>query len=201
MSIVKHGPAGVDLFVVLSGFCLFWPQLHLPSTQWNWKRYAIRRVKRIVPGYYGAIVYAILLPVGLVICMRVIGHSANFQPIPSMGQVLSHLLFLHTFSPQTWDGITGAFWSVGLEMQLYVVFPFIVLLWRKVGGRIIVYVVTASVLFRIGFGLLMTSADPIYHFLFGITFIGRWMEFAAGMAAALAVCALQKNMRQFLEFL
>jgi peptidoglycan/LPS O-acetylase OafA/YrhL len=183
---IHHGPAGVDVFMVLSGFCLFWPLTKKP-TVFHWKDYAIKRTRRILPAYYGAMAYAILAPILLVFAVRMAGWEANTQPIPSLRQILTHLFFIHTLFRDTWDGITGAFWSMGLEAQFYVAFPFIVWAWRRIGIRSIAYVALASLVFRIGVGLMLSDSDPIYSFLLSITFLGRWMQFAAGMAAALWV--------------
>jgi peptidoglycan/LPS O-acetylase OafA/YrhL len=183
---IHHGPAGVDVFMVLSGFCLFWP-LTKKSAVFHWKEYAVKRARRILPAYYGAMAYAILAPILLVFFVRLAGWQANTQPIPSLRQVVSHLLLIHTLFRDTWDGITGAFWSMGLEAQFYVAFPFLAWAWKRIGIRAIAYAALASLVFRIGVGLLANERDSIDSFLLSITFLGRWMQFAAGMAAALWV--------------
>jgi peptidoglycan/LPS O-acetylase OafA/YrhL len=184
--LVHHGPVGVDIFMVLSGFCLFWPLTKQPFV-FEWKQYALRRIQRILPAYYAAIAYAILIPVALVLIVRMVGWEANSQPVPSLRQVIFHLLFIHTLFSDTWNGITGAFWSMGLEAQFYVVFPFLVWAWKRIGVRAIGYAALASVFFRVVVSLLQSNADSIESFLLSITFLGRWMQFAAGMGAALWV--------------
>src|SRR5437870_10025587 len=54
--LVEHLTAGVPLFMALSGFCLFWPLCKSAEslTSWDWKDYARRRMRRIVPPYYAA---------------------------------------------------------------------------------------------------------------------------------------------------
>jgi peptidoglycan/LPS O-acetylase OafA/YrhL len=183
---IQHGPAGVDVFMVLSGFCLFWPLTKKPAS-FQWKDYAIKRARRILPAYYGAMAYAILAPILLVFAVRMAGWEANMQPIPSLRQILTHLFFIHTLFPDTWNGITGAFWSMGLEAQFYIVFPFLVWAWKRIGIRSIAYAALASLVFRMVVDLLLGDADPATLFLLSITFLGRWMQFAAGMAAALWV--------------
>jgi peptidoglycan/LPS O-acetylase OafA/YrhL len=183
---IHHGPAGVDVFMVLSGFCLFWP---LTKNQFffDWKEYALRRARRILPAYYGAMAYAILAPVLLVFIVRLAGWQANSQPLPSLRQIVSHLFLIHTLFRDTWDGITGAFWSMGLEAQFYVVFPFLAWAWSRIGVRAIAYAALASLVFRISVALFPNDGDSTNAFLLSITFLGRWMQFAAGMAAALWV--------------
>jgi peptidoglycan/LPS O-acetylase OafA/YrhL len=183
---IHHGPAGVDVFMVLSGFCLFWP-LTKDQSVFDWKEYALKRARRILPAYYGAMAYAILTPILLVCIVRLAGWQANPQPIPSLRQILTHLFLIHTLFRDTWDGITGAFWSMGLEMQFYVAFPFLVWAWKRIGIRAIAYAALASLVFRICIGVFPSQGDSINNFLLSITFLGRWMQFAAGMAAALWV--------------
>ena len=64
---LKQGPSGVDLFMVLSGLCLFWPVVSSSESgvDWDWRLYFRRRAYRILPAYYAAIGYAILLPLVL----------------------------------------------------------------------------------------------------------------------------------------
>ena len=183
---VHHGPAGVDVFMVLSGFCLFWP-LTKHQAVFDWKEYAIRRVRRILPAYYGAIAYAILTPILLVFIVRLAGWPANPQPIPSLRQIVTHLFLVHTLFRDTWDGITGAFWSMGLEAQFYITFPFLIWAWNRIGVRAIGYAALISLAFRTAVGLVPCQEGSVNAFLLSITFLGRWMQFAAGMAAALWV--------------
>ena len=192
---VHHGPSGVDLFMVLSGFCLFWHIASSERVKWNWKDYAIQRARRILPAYYGAIAYTIALPIALVGFVRILGWEANPQPIPSVRQILTHVLLIHTLFKDTWDGISGAFWSMGLEAQFYAVFPAVVWAWRKAGVKAIAAVCLISLIFRLYIGTTMRSGDPIEHFLASITFIGRWIQFGAGMGAALMVRRLLERSR------
>ncbi|NBV85079.1 MAG: acyltransferase [Verrucomicrobia bacterium] len=187
--VMRHGPAGVDLFMVLSGFCLFWPLVNgsRSALRWHWRGYAMRRVTRILPPYYGAILYSLLLPNTLVILVRGLGWDVHLQALPSAWQVISHLLFIHTFFAETWASVSGSFWSMGLEAQFYAVFPALVWAWRRIGLWAIVAAAGGSLLYRVVAGFLMQDGDPLSQFLVSITFLGRWMQFAGGMAAALYV--------------
>ena len=50
-----YGNSGVDIFVVLSGFCLFLPVARSPR-KFRTRNFFMRRAKRIVPAYYASIV-------------------------------------------------------------------------------------------------------------------------------------------------
>jgi peptidoglycan/LPS O-acetylase OafA/YrhL len=179
---INRFPAGVDLFMVLSGFCLFWPVCR--SGKWSVKQYAIRCVRRIVPPYYASIVYVTLLPVARVILFRSLGRAANWQPIPSSWQYVTHLTFTHTLFPATWAGIQGSYWTLALEAQFYVAFPICVAMYRRVGIWVTAMMSAISVVYRVLVCAAWPHAQWPVDFLLSITFLGRWMEFAAGMCAA-----------------
>ena len=189
-------PAGVDLFMVLSGFCLFLPICKRVGAPvgWDWKDYARRRVQRIVPTYYVAILFATLLPYVLVILFHLLHQKANWQPLPSAKQYITHLTFTHTLFPDTWAGVCGAFWSLGLEAQFYLVFPLVIWAYAKYGIRVSAAMVVISVVYRV---VASKLTDPGWtpQFLVGIFFLGRWMEFALGMLAAYTVAAYRRKDR------
>jgi len=184
---LRNFGTGVDLFMVISGFCLFWPLCKSAGalSGWDCGRYFRHRVRRIVPPYYAAIGYTVLLPVLLVTIFRSMNLAANWQPVPSAWQLFTHFLFIHALFPSTWNGITGAFWSLSLEAQFYVIFPLAVFGFRRSGVKVIWWMIVASVVARIVAGAVIPS--PMWRFVFSISCLGRWMEFGFGMLTALAV--------------
>ena len=110
-ALVHKFELGVDLFMVLSGFCLFLPLCKSDRAlwDWDWRNYARRRIRRIVPPYYAAIAYTVFLPVVLVALFRVLHLEANWQPFPPLYQVITHALFVHTLTKGTWGEINGSF--------------------------------------------------------------------------------------------
>ena len=184
---LRNFGTGVDLFMVISGFCLFWPLCKSAEAleTWDCGKYFRHRVRRIVPPYYAAIGYAVLVPVVLVAIYRCLKIPANWQPVPSAWQFFTHFLFIHALFPSTWNGITGAFWSLSLEAQFYLIFPLAVFGFRRWGVKVIWWMIVASVLARIVAGAVIPSAA--WRFVFSISSLGRWMEFGFGMVAALAV--------------
>jgi peptidoglycan/LPS O-acetylase OafA/YrhL len=187
--IIRGFSSGVDLFMVLSGFCLFWPLAKRPAIAegWDSKDFARRRVRRILPAYLGSIVLVSLMPNFFVCVFKLLHLPAKWQQLPSFWQYLTHLTFTHTLFRQTWDGIQGVYWSLGLEAQLYLVFPLVVWGFRRMGIRVLIPMLAASLIYR-GIGAAtLNPKDPANwttNFLYSITFLGRWMEFAAGMLAA-----------------
>ena len=192
-------PSGVDLFMVLSGFCLFLPLCKSDEAvqKWHWKSYAVRRFRRIAPPYYAAIVYTVLLPFALKAFFRLFHQNTNWQSAPSLWQFVTHLTFTHTLFLSTWSGISGSFWSLGLEAQFYAVFPLVVLGYKRYGLRFLAAMIGISVIYRVAANLVLPQTVAFEAdkrpFLLSIFFLGRWMQFAAGMLAAYFVANYRKN--------
>ena len=195
-------PSGVDLFMVLSGFCLFLPLCKSSEAvdRWNWKSYAIRRFRRIAPPYYAAIVYVTIMPFALTAFFHLLHKKANWQPLPSVWQFATHFTFTHTLFVSTFGSICGAFWSLGLEAQFYAVFPVVVFGFRRYGLRFLFAMIGISVIYRVAVSILLpqilspedTTQFDLRYFLPTVFFLGRWMQFAAGMLAAYAVAHHRK---------
>lgn len=115
--IAEAGFLGVDLFFFISGFCLFYPYARsvlegrpLPTT----RRFFTRRAAKILPSYLLALVVFAAI------------YRDRFQsPQDAAFQLLSHLTFLHTLNPATFGAISGPLWTIGVEVQFYLIFPLI----------------------------------------------------------------------------
>jgi peptidoglycan/LPS O-acetylase OafA/YrhL len=115
----EAGFLGVDLFFFISGFCLFAPFARAqrdgrprPSI----RRFYLRRAVKIVPSYLLAL--AVFATV----------YHARFASVPdALVQIGSHLAFVHTLSPDTFGAISGPLWTIGVEVQFYVLFPLVAL--------------------------------------------------------------------------
>ena len=185
--------SGVDVFIVLSGLCLFLPYVQR-TRPWQTRAYATRRVWRIIPPYYAAIGFCTALPFALVIVYRLVGHPAHWQHLPSLFQYATHLTFTQTLFPSTWAGIQGAFWTIGLEAQLYVVFPFLVLAYRRWGLIAIWLAIASSLLYRVILNPFISHEKfSVGGFLLTVTFLGRWMEFGTGMLLAWLIVSIHSD--------
>lgn len=118
-----QGCHGVDLFFVLSGFCLAYPTLQRAQSgqaSFDWTQYASRRLVRIVPPYYIAV---ILLASAFLIFRQVPGA----MPGVTWLQILRQALFI--------DGGTSflnpSFWTLPIEFRWYFVFPVALWLWTR----------------------------------------------------------------------
>ena len=185
------GWLGVNLFLVLSGFCLFYPlaaraepkQIRIDLT-----KFARRRAMRILPPYYaGLALFAAVAAIGY---GRSTGHWNWLIAFRGAHDLLTHLLMLHNLRPDTFGSVSPAFWSLALECQLYVIFPLVVWLTARAGIKqalvvtlLIAIAWQSMCYFRLGLSMGWTSDYGVLY----DALPGRCFEFAAGIAAALLV--------------
>lgn len=172
----------VEVFIVLSGFSLMLPVLRSParSLRGGARRFFQGRVRRILPPYYAALLIGVLTIV-IVPGMSEPSGSNNYRDlmIPITPEAaLTHLLLVHNVS-QAWDlKIVPPMWSIAVEWQIYLLFPLLVLLWRRAGA---LAAVAAALTFGLLQGaLLVPRGLPVYP-LSHPWYVGL---FAMGMAAA-----------------
>ncbi|MCD2441008.1 acyltransferase [Agromyces sp. SYSU K20354] len=187
-----------DFFVVLTGFVLFLPFARRPERmdEFRTRAYVWRRMRRIVIPYYVALAYAVLLPQLLVVIMRLFGREASWQPMPSLGDWLSHLTFSHLFFAEHWSSMNGSLWTMSLEMQLYLLFPLLLIAANRWGARALIIAIVVSVVFRIAVALFVPGEAFPDQFLWSASGLGRLMEFAAGMLAAIVAFKVVERIRR-----
>lgn len=136
----------VDLFMVLSGFLMFYTidqraNRESPAEWKTWGRFYVRRYFRIAPAYYVALAtLPLILP--QIEAARVHLEALNpmrwaatpYQPgFEDYGpvSVLLHATFLFGFLPSYASSSGLPDWSLAVEMQFYAVFPAVYLLLRR----------------------------------------------------------------------
>ena len=122
-----YGPLGVDVFFVISGFVIAYSIRDDPVTLGYAGRFAVRRSLRLDPPYWCAIAVGTLW-----IAARHRLGSAG-EPLPTVPQVLSHLAYLQGILGQR--NIIIVFWTLCLEVQLYLAFITLLLASRWVPRR------------------------------------------------------------------
>jgi len=182
---LHDGWIGVNLFLVLSGFCLFWPLARDPARVLHFGSFMRRRFWRIVPAYYASL---ILVPLALWLQHR-IGLWNGPANGPNSGlDVVLHLLLLQSFAAESFRSWNSLTWSLGLEWTWYLFFPIAVWMFRKVGPRRGVAVLGASTLIYTVAAYLVVGPSnrlgleqefAIRNFLFA-----RLWEFGLGMLVA-----------------
>ena len=121
-----HFMPGVPLFYLLSGYLLTWTEgKRAERGNYSLRSYAMRRVLRLVPAYYVAIVVVLLV-----------------WPKPtSFWDLVSHLTFTHGFTPAYARTMSPAFWSLTPEVVFYAMVPLLVLKLTRLWQRLALFVV------------------------------------------------------------
>ncbi len=179
--VLSNFDLGVDLFIILSGFCLYWPVLHHPE-RFEPKQWFIRRFWRIAPAYYVSILFIVVAPILANVLLKKLSMPAIADPPLSFFQLVSHLLFIHSFHPTTLFGIQGVYWSLGVEAHLYLLFPLALKLANKFGIIVTVTLMTAiSMCWHIAWPTLLPYR---WHMVAEFSVIERLFQFGFGMANA-----------------
>ena len=127
----RAGSHGVDLFFVLSGFCLSYPTLARLQREgfatFDVARFAAHRIVRIVPPYYMAIAFFVAFALALKAAHVALPAAMPQGPISPVA-VAMQALFLDGFQVKM---LNGSFWTLPVEFRWYFVFPFVLWVWTK----------------------------------------------------------------------
>ena len=124
-----YGHFAVSVFIVISGFSLMLPLVRGDGAlKGGPTAFFKRRARRILPPYYCA------MGLSLLVWLFLFSHDWRHPGLPfSLADILSHLFLVHNFSRATMGTINGTFWSIAVESQIYLVFPLLVWLWKRIG--------------------------------------------------------------------
>jgi peptidoglycan/LPS O-acetylase OafA/YrhL len=185
--LAETGFVGVALFFFISGFVLLVPyaQARIAGTPPpTLRRFVNRRFFKIVPSYVLAI--AVLIAIG-------------FQRYPNAAEgakdVAFHLLFIHNWFAVNNASIAGPMWSLGVEIQFYVLFPLLVLAFvrRPILSTIVLFAVAN------GWRVWCMLSDHYFYEQRLAQLPGYIDFFAAGMLAAYAYVAIATGRPQLAE--
>jgi peptidoglycan/LPS O-acetylase OafA/YrhL len=115
---LHFGWIGVPIFFVVSGFCI-----HISFQQQGreWGSFFIRRFFRLYPAYLAALVLFTLL--------------YDNKTRDAWLQFVSHVLLIHNYNSQTFFGLNAAFWTIAVEVQLYLLYPLLLFLVARFGWK------------------------------------------------------------------
>jgi peptidoglycan/LPS O-acetylase OafA/YrhL len=131
-----YGRFAVLVFIVLSGFSLALSPARLGWRLGGISAYARRRARRILPPYWAALAFS------LAVAWLIVPQP--FRGVPDLSSVLANGLLAQNIvsgppSPNT------AFWSIAVEVQLYLLLPALLLMVRKRGALAMLAVVALVV--------------------------------------------------------
>ncbi|MFC3576695.1 acyltransferase family protein [Streptomyces yaanensis] len=177
---LMYGRLAVVFFLVLSGF-----SLAISPARNGWQlggvaRFLRRRAWRILPPYWAALAFS------LAVAWLVVPAS-HFGPPNGTSILVYGLVVQDMFTAPTPN---GAFWSIGVEAELYLVFPILLLIRRRLGAVVLIAGVTLLVGAR---GLSAPNASPVEDL--------NWLTpnlapvFVAGLVGAGVIVAPEKVRR------
>jgi acetyltransferase len=187
-AIVGQGYLGVDVLFIVSGFVLFLPAAVNNGDLGSVRSYALRRVVRLVPSYFLALLVVLLFH-------RWIAPAA-FVPMPWDGwhggwAWLTHLLFIQTytmsFAVPMGFGVLSVIWTLTVEMTFYLVLPFVAKAFNRHPFVWLIGALVAAEVWQAAItpgGMTPTSVPtmPLLRAIFSFpSYVGH---FALGMAAA-----------------
>ena len=192
-AVLAYGNTGVNLFLVLSGFCLYWPFVkggaRREPTLWEFTK---KRCRRILPPYY-----VTLLLFGVPLFLQAIRHHSRTDIIFAWNWLWLHTLMAHNLTPDYVVRVDGALWTLALEFQLYVLLPLFVEAFRRFRPRrVLLTVLIVSSIYR--FFMWQGQLHPADYipdfgdgFVLTMSVFGRCFEFVLGMYCALLVAQWQ----------
>jgi peptidoglycan/LPS O-acetylase OafA/YrhL len=213
--IMSAGWVGVELFFVLSGMLITGILLDTREHTGYFRNFYARRVLRIFPLYYALLILSFYI-------LPYFSHPkiANFSR--ATGYEIWYWLFLSNFSSAMIGGprhgIMDVTWSLAIEEQFYLVWPFLVLLLGKrrlavaaialfftsfVGraGALYfdvppwtIYIVTPARLDGLCSGALVAIALRTFRFHDPRLIRAVWLVFLGGAAATFAIASFEKGL-------
>lgn len=158
----SYGFAGVHLFFVLSGFLITGILLNAKDHPHYFRNFYAKRALRIWPLYY----LSLLLTFGLLPLLVLYAHlhMGKFDLIENRSKLVYALFLQNLIYPGGLGvGMLGMTWSLAIEEQFYLVWPWMVLLCsRRTLACILPAVLVLSPLVRLWAKLHGVSGDVIY---------------------------------------
>ena len=118
----SFGWTGVELFLLISGFLIHLGFLR-SDTKLNLFTFYSKRFWRIYPPYLVILLFFVFAK----------GGSLYLSNKEAALNLLSHLFFVHNLFDKFFFKINGSYWSLALEMQLYLIYPLLLFLRKKSG--------------------------------------------------------------------
>ncbi len=132
---LEPGHSAVAVFIVLSGHLLMLQVNPDGRIRDGWADYFVRRARRILPPYYGAMLFSM----ALIALIPALSNSADVRWIranPALwfkSSIIPHLILIHNWHPWQAYRIDPPMWSVATEWQIYFCFPALLWFFRKHG--------------------------------------------------------------------
>lgn len=168
--VLSHGYLGVQLFFVISGYCIQGAVESARRARSPWRTFFKRRVRRIYPPYWWSLIVSILLAIGTIAFM---GKTwGSIFPLSIRDWLLNVLLMQGPFHA---PDVGEVYWSLTIEVQFYILMSIGLLVGRW----------SAAWLMGLSGLYLAWRIQP--SVLISGTALAYWPEFACGIASYYAV--------------
>lgn len=180
---LRYGHFAVDMFIVLSGYCLMLPVARskdgfIPRGR---KLFFFRRARRILPPFWAALAFTLIM----ILLVRATGSRARADDGTAFlpANLVTHVLMIHNLYPKYSGSIDLPMWTVAIEWQIYFVFAGLLLpIWRRCGAMFTM--VVALTLGELPLLVLPASYDlrwtcPWYLGLFSMGMTAALIHFSA----------------------
>ncbi len=139
---LDFGHFAVNIFIVISGYCLMLPLLsNSLQLKGGWQKFYRRRFNRIIPTYMIALLISTFLA-STVISKKTNTHWDLVIPVTTT-DIITHIFLLQDLFLETIDKINHALWSISVEFRIYLFFPILIFIWRKKGPLLVLTLAVA----------------------------------------------------------
>ncbi len=169
--ILGKGHFAVVVFIVISGFILALNAINRGDAQEPYAAFLRKRAARILPSYYGGLLFSIIMILLFVGTDRAT-HWAKSLPL-STGAILSSLVFLQTSIGGFSSKINHAYWFMPALIASYALFPALFALLRKRGPAVFLATSMLLACALFAFSTLMLQSYVNFQFIAFFCF-GMW---------------------------
>ena len=159
INILPNGALGVDFFFVLSGFLISrilfenrtCAELSNGSKLEILRNFYVRRALRIFPIYYVTI-----------FILLAFGDKTDTKIEDNFFYYAGYISNFYFFNVQSWDGMLSHLWSLAVEEQFYLIWPFVIIFFNKkyllfaISLFIIIGSVSQHLLTKVPYGSILT---------------------------------------------
>ena len=182
----RVGYLGVDLFFVISGFCLFVPGARRAidgTAEPGLGSFFARRFLKIVPSYALAVIATAIVALPLL-----------SMPNELWRTLAVHFAFANSFYVDTLGRTNSVFWSLAIEVQFYAIFPAVAWCFRRAP------LPTAAMMMAIALCYRLSLAGCCLQNEIAMRELPAFLDlFACGMFTAYGVIWAQRNVPRLHE--